>query len=170
MVNWIAFETEQRFSHRGHRKRAREMPLMGYPGYFVKKLRSPKQIQPRARDPDASPFFIEFEVRRRKKDGTLGKPLKVTPKRSKGNRYDLSMCIKSHKTVYYHRAIAMTLCPVMSDEEGCELGDPFWVEGLEAGKAFEVHHADGNTHNCSVANLFVLYKAHHRALKRKKGQ
>ena len=93
------------------RKRDFIIPALGFTGYYLHKLDRTREIRPHRKDWNQDPFLINFVVKRKLKDGRWAKELKLTPHRSgkgKRQRWDLSMCIKSQKTVYLHRLVALS--------------------------------------------------------------
>ena len=69
---------------------------------------------------------------------------------------------------FFHRVVGLELCPITTDREGREVDPSFCTKRLM--KQVEVHHGGGHadTHDCRAQNLFVLYKEHHRRLKKHK--
>ena len=71
------------FRHAGRRRRADIFPIRGLAGYFLHRIRNRagqrviRRVQPSSRDPDRSPFLVEYEVRRklRGRGGGWGKAL-----------------------------------------------------------------------------------------------
>lgn len=133
-----------RFSHGGRRKRSDIVPVTGYDGYYLHRLRDEsgqmitKEIKPKRSDPDRSPFVVEYEIRRWGKSGRWCKPLTLAPKRNKYNRWDLRVTLGQHRSAYFHRVAGLSLCPCTTDEEGREV-EPFWVDASWA-PWYEVHH------------------------------
>ena len=159
------------FSHHGRRRRAEEIQVLGYPQYWLRKLPQLKQIRPLASDPDRTSFLVEYEIRRwlSNQNRWASKPLKIRPKRGRvKGRFGLAISsMAGKKGLYYHRMVALTCCPVCTNEEGLET-DPWFVQNPTVAKQFEVHHAGrgNNTHDCRAGSLFVLYKKHHKSLQR----
>lgn len=123
-----------------------------------------KKIDPKRTDPDQTKFLVDYEVRRQKKTGGWGKALKLTPKRGGTGRWDLRMALGKNKTVYYHRVVALSVCPVTTGKWGDEVEWYFADTGNM--HRFEVHHGNPGTHDCRAHSLFVLWKEHHRSLRR----
>ena len=85
---------------------------------------------------------------------------KLRPKRGKG-RWDLAVAVGKSKSAYYHRLVALSVCPCTTDGVEPYFLTPDWFP------YYEIHHGiAGDTHNCMAENLFVLWWAHHRSLSR----
>ena len=75
------------FSHRGHRKRASVVPVLGYPGYFLHRFRNRhgeravKKVAAHASDANREAFMMDFCIRRRlrgRKQGWAKRALTLT--------------------------------------------------------------------------------------------
>jgi hypothetical protein len=161
-------------SHRGRRRRALIVPVLGHDDYFLHKLESVKRVQPRKSDRNRGPFLVDFVVRRKLKSGGWGKELKMSPHasgRGQKKRWDLVVCLRSCKTVYVHRILGLSVCPVTTDRKGKEI-EPFFAT-VSNMHLFEVHHGHdevSGTHDLRHDCLFPLYKEYHRTLSRPRRQ
>ena len=158
------------FSHRGRRRRAVVIPVLGHDGYYLHKLERVRKIQPRRQDFNRKPFLVDFVVRRKLKSGEWGKELKLTPHRSgrgKKKRWDLTMALGKCKSVYLHRVVGLSVCPITTDSEGYTV-DPYFAT-LDNMRSFDVHHGNceiSGTHDCRHDCLFPLWKKYHQSLAR----
>lgn len=159
-----------KFSHCGRRKRALIIRVLGHDGYFLHKLAKVRRIQPSKADHNRCPFLIDFVVKRKLKNGDWGKELRITPHKSgrgRKKRWDLAMCLGKKKTVYLHRVVGLSVCPVTTDREGFEI-EPYFAT-LADMHQYEVHHGHYEvygTHDCRHEALFPLWKEYHRSLSR----
>jgi hypothetical protein len=156
-------------SHGGHRRRALTILCSIFTGYALFKLTKVQKIRPKERDTESSPFRVDFGVARilkgRHRRKLFGRRLKLTPVVDRYGRGDLKVKLGKHGTVFFHRLVGLEVCPVTTDREGFEV-DFSWATAQNH-KQFEIHHGvEGDTHNCRALNLFVLYKEHHRRLKK----
>jgi hypothetical protein len=156
-----------RWSHRGHRRRSEVIRSRLYPGYALFRRAVPLQIASKPKDRQCTPFIVAYDVRRelrgKNRKEQWGKCLKLRPVVDRFRRGDLKLKLGPHGAIFYHRLVALEVCPCTTDKRGTEV-DPFFVVFHQA-KAFEVHHATAkDTHDCRPGNLFVLYREHHRSL------
>ena len=156
-------------SHHGHRRRAVLITSTIFAGYALLRLPKIQKVSPKPRDADQSPFLVDYAVRRilrgKARKRKYGKALKLRPVVDRAGRGDLKVKLGGHGVKFLHRVVALNICPVMTDRRGRER-DPFFVT-LPQCNQFEVHHGrEGDTHDCRAGNLFVLYKEHHRRLKK----
>ena len=147
--------------------RPRVLACRSYPRYTLHKLSRVKLIAADPRDPQRTPFRVQWEIRRKftGRYGGYAIPLTPFPSRNRWGRWDLKVKMGS-RNVFYHRAIAFSLwpCTTAADAEGAEV-EPYWVDPAWEGW-WEVHHWDGDTHNNLADNLYPMWWAHHRRLTR----
>ena len=129
------------------------------------------EVPPKPSDRQQTPFLVEYDIRRllRGKNRTTdwGKTLKLQAVVDRYGRGDLKVSLGRGRAAFYHRLLAFEICPCCKDIDGRTV-EPFFVDPSVA-RRFEVHHGLPNdTHNCTAANLFVLYKEHHRSLTKKR--
>jgi len=158
-----------RFSHGGHSLRRSIVVMRTFPNYGVFKRKHVFRIDPKAKDRQRTPFIVDFDIRRRlrgkNRSQEWGKALKLRPVVDRNGRGDLKVTLGAGRASFYHRVVAFEINPCTTDCLGRNI-EPFFVEPVDA-KKFEIHHGlPRDTHNCVAANLFVLYKEHHRSLKK----
>ena len=156
-------------SHGGHRRRSLTILCSIFTGYALFKLPRCQRIVPKKRDSNSSPFLVDFAVARvlrgRHRTRRFGRKLKLTPVVDRNGRGDLKVKLGRRGMIFFHRLVGLEVCPVTTDREGFEV--EFSWATAQNHKQFEIHHGrEGDTHDCRAHNLFVLYKEHHRRLKK----
>ena len=170
IVGCSSLDMAPTLSHKRHRKRAPIIAVLGFIGYFLHRLPTTRKIKPRREDVNRKPFLVDFVVRKKLKGGRWGKELKLTPHKSgRGTkkRWDLTMTIGQCKSVYLHRIVGLSVCPITTDIQGYEV-DPYFATVADM-RNYQVHHGNcevSGTHDCRAQCLFPLWSKYHSTLAR----